>query len=212
MSISHPISTFLFPQAVNGGLTTTPLMGDVRMATAADKQTGVMRKPGILSKSPVKREAQVKVVGKNETTSSGIVRLSTSPATTPTTVATLSTPTPPRMQKVIQTTRMAGGGTVKRTVFRPMPSTTTPSPPVNKVGVTRTVVQTGASRSPLQHFQAKRGIVPATPPTVPYKVSPGNTGRPVRASVAKPLGAARVMRSSPGAATAAVAAAKSPPG
>lgn len=191
-------------------------MSDVRMATAADKQTGVMRKPGILSKSPVKREAQVKVVGKNETTSSGIVRLgsSISPATSPTTAAAVTTPAGPRMQKVIQTTRLPGGGTVKRTVFRPMANTTTPSPPVGKVGVTRTVVQTGPSRSPLQQFQQKRGIVPAVaatpPPAVAYKVSP-TTGRPVRASVAKPLGPARVMRSSPGAATAAVSA-KSPSG
>lgn len=48
---------------------------EVLVATAKDKSSGVIRKPGVAGRPAAKKEAAVREVGKNETTSSGIVRV-----------------------------------------------------------------------------------------------------------------------------------------
>lgn len=184
--------------------------------SSGEKASGVRRKPGVvMATSPVKREAQVKVVGRNETTSSGIVRVGktgvaagnvslTSPPTSPV--------VSPRMHKVIQTTRTATG-TVKRTVYRAGPPTGTPTPVLGKPTVARPLGNT-----PVRTYQVNKqgvtrqqvGTPTTTPPTAAaaYKVSPNNS-RVTRAPLAKPIRATtapsqpptRAVRSSPGGAS-----------
>lgn len=207
---------------VNGVVSTlslpSPKSAEVVIDKTNEKTSGVRRKPGVLATNPIKREAQVKVVGKHETTSSGIVRVAKvgggGGAPTPP-LSPLSPAISPRLQKVVQTTRTSTGP-VRRTVYRTVPSTaatppTAVTPTVTKLGGgPRGVPQatTPAGRPALHTYQVNRQGVTRTPqaaqPAVQksYQVSPNNQ-RVVRTPpVAKPLKASpvagRVVRSSPG--------------
>lgn len=184
-----------------------------------EKTSGVRRKPGVVV--PVKREAQVKVVGRNETTSSGIVRVTKANASLPTPPLSPLSPAAsaantPRLQKVVQTTRNAAGTTLKRTVYRTMPTTpgsspaATPSPVMARTGAVaaaRPAVGAMLNRPPVHTYQVNKQGVTRTAQASPaaskvYQVSPN---RIMRTPVAKPLKAAatpspnigRVVRSSP---------------
>lgn len=196
-----------------------------------DKTSGVRRKPGLPVTSPTKREAQVKIVGKNETTSSGIVRVGSKAATTPTVAQPALTSPPmspnvstsPRMQKVIQTTRTPDGQTIKRTVYRTVPTTAPVAQKQNTPVVANkpSLVQARPTptRAPLHTYQMQQNKVTTTPmrtqvtnqtsPATLNKVSPNtNANRVMRTPVAKPLKASpvnRVVRSSPNAPAAAAA-------
>lgn len=64
---------------------------EVVITTAKDKQTGVMRKPGSVTSLQPKKEATIKVVAKNDSTSSGIVKIgATSPKVMPKLVQTIT--------------------------------------------------------------------------------------------------------------------------
>ena len=224
-----------FQKAANGSPTavpTSPNSAEVVIDKNGDKASGVRRKPGVVVKSPVTREAQVKVVGRNETTSSGIVRVGkaaapSSPGGTPSPVT--SPVGAPRMQKIIQNTRTPSGSIIKRTIYRTIPGTPgTPSTPTQtaasagatKPGITaaRPAVAS-ATASPRTPYQVNKTTAARTPMTTPatanaaYKISPSNQ-RVVRTPTAKPLSgkltnttpsptAGRVVRSSPATAAAA---------